>query len=96
VIEEKAGYVRPDQAQLASVFGQYLAHYSVFERLNSHYKSRRERGQQAIPSCHASSEEPPMRVDESAVFPGQIQKFVDSGFYAINDELSAWRKKAIV
>ena len=88
--------MRPDQAQLASVFGQYLAHYSVFERLNSHYKSRRERGQQAIPSCHASSEEPPMRVDESAVFPGQIQKFVDSGFYAINDELSAWRKKAIV
>lgn len=94
VIEEKAGYVRPNQANLASLFGEYLAHYSVLERLNSRYKEKHGRGQKVSNAHQAASEELPMRVDESAVFPTQIQNFVDTGFYAINDELNAWRKRA--
>lgn len=94
VIEEKAGYVRPDQPELASLFGQYLAHYSVLERLNSHYKELhcRVRGQRQ--SSERPTVEVPLSVDDSAVFPAEIQRFVESGFHAITVELNVWRMKA--
>lgn len=40
VIEQKAGYARPDQPDLPSVFGKYLAHYSVLNRLHSAMKAK--------------------------------------------------------
>jgi hypothetical protein len=95
VIEEKAGYVRPEQAELVSLFGKYLAHYSVLERLNAH--SKKERGLResgGIASQIGDTIRPIMRADASAVFPAEIQGFVDSGFRAISDELDAWRIKA--
>jgi hypothetical protein len=38
--------------------------------------------------------EQPMNVDESAVFPGEIQGVVAMGYRAITEELNAWRAKA--
>jgi hypothetical protein len=84
VIAEKAGYVRPEQSDLVSVFGKYLAHYSVLERLHSSMKVKQAHGATA----------PAIVVDESAVFPREIQGVVDAGFAAIVTELKEWRAKA--
>jgi hypothetical protein len=85
VIEEKAGYIRPEQGELGSVFGQYLAHYSVLEKLHAYVKAKRE----------DQPEEPlPMAVVESAVFPTEIDMLIDSGFQAIRAELEIWRARA--
>ncbi len=94
VIEEKAGYVLPDQEQLSSLFGLYLAHHSVLERLVSDHKTRRERIKAVSPEAKVSIDELPMPVDESAVFPAEIQQFIDSGFNTINSALRDWQKKA--
>jgi hypothetical protein len=87
VITEKAGYVRADQSELAAVFGKYLAHYSVLERLHSHMKARRDAKAHDQPS-------ETIKVDESAVFPLEIQRLVDAGFGAITRELNEWRARA--
>jgi hypothetical protein len=36
----------------------------------------------------------PTPADQEAVFPVEIQKFVDAGYDAINDEEMAWRARA--
>jgi hypothetical protein len=87
VITENAGYVRADQSELAAVFGKYLAHYSVLERLHSHMKARRDA------KAHDQTSET-IKVDESAVFPLEIQRLVDAGFGAITRELNEWRARA--
>jgi len=92
IIREKAGYVRPDQLDLASVFGEYLAHYSVLDRLHSSMKAKHQastKGSDAIKEAQDAS-----AVDESAVFPQAIQGLVDTGYKAIIDDLDKWRAKA--
>jgi hypothetical protein len=89
VIEGKAGYVRPEQKDLVQVFGKYLAHFRVLERLHAAMKAR----QQSVEHGNASSISDTMGVDESAVFPKEIQGLVDKGFEALNKELSEWRLK---
>jgi hypothetical protein len=86
IIREKAGYVRPEQSELVSVFGKYLAHYSVLNRLHSDVKN-------ALNQAHGVSA-PAIVVDKSAVFPEKIQGLVDDGFKAIIRELNEWRAKA--
>jgi hypothetical protein len=88
VITEKAGYVRPEQSDLVSFFGKYLAHYSVLVRLLSHMKTQ----------CDAQARDasaPTIKVDQSAVFPQEIQRLVNDGFGAITRELNEWRAKAV-
>lgn len=89
IIRENAGYVRPDQSDLVSVFGKYLAHYSVLDRLHSPRKKKRDALNQTheVPT-HA------IVVDQSAAFPQEIQGLVDDGFKAIARELNEWRAKA--
>lgn len=87
VIAEGAGYVRPEQSDLVSVFGKYLAHYSVLDRLHSHMKAQWDAPVHGVSA-------PTIEVDESAVFPQEIQGLVDAGFGAITRELNEWRAKA--
>ena len=85
VISEKAGYARPDSSDLLAVFGRYLAHYSVLERLHCQVKARHlEEG---------SSLDNEIVVDGRAAFPHEIHGLVEQDFMAINQELSEWRKK---
>jgi hypothetical protein len=77
VIREKAGYARPEELELSTVFGKYLAHYSVLTQLHAALKDRTKK----IP------------VDQWAVFPNEIQGLVATGFNAISDDLKKWRAR---
>jgi hypothetical protein len=92
VIQEKAGFVRPEQVDLATVFGRYLAHYTVLERLHAHLKAKYDAASTGG-DLGAGAQQTPMNVDESAVFPSEIQKLVDAGFEAIRRELIEWGAK---
>jgi hypothetical protein len=88
-IQEKAGYVRPEQNDLPAVFGRYLAHYSVLKRLHDHVTA-----QYGGASSGAHNPKPPIAVIEAAVFPREIDGLVAEGFWAITEELNSWRVKA--
>lgn len=97
VIEENAGYARPEQSdQVLSVFGRYLAHYAVLERLYSQTKEKcYPSGDTATGHAqpHVPTEQT-ISVDDSAVFPKEIQGLIDAGFKEIIRELNDWRAKA--
>lgn len=95
IINEKAGYIRPDQNELPEVFGRYLAHYSVLKRLYDHIRARSETLPRETDDIWSSgSQRPPIAVIEAAVFPREIDGLVTAGFIAIREELNAWRAKA--
>ncbi len=89
IIEENAGYARPEQTELLAVFGKYLAHYSVLKRLHSDMQAPADAGGNQQRGTVGS-----MKVHESAVFPREIKRLVDEGFEAINKELLEWRSRA--
>lgn len=89
IIEEKAGYVREDQTELAEVFGQYLAHYAVLRKIHNDNKKIFDE-QQNISHCHVIQK---ISVDESAAFPRKIQKLVQTGYRELNSELNNWGKQ---
>lgn len=77
LIRDKAGYVQPSDKELIEVMGSYLAHYSVFSRLHKRAKDGEPlKGNKA---------------DETAAFPIAIQKLVNDGFEAINEEVMDWK-----
>lgn len=80
LIEDKAGYARPEDTELVKVMGVYLAHYSVLSRLHS----------------AAQKKEPvePTAGDQEATFPLEIQELVNKGFNALNEEVMTWRGRA--
>lgn len=80
LIEEKAGYARPDDTELVRVMGVYLAHYAVLSRLHSAAR----KGEDIQPTVG----------DQQATFPLEIQKLVNDGFDAINAEVMRWRNRA--
>jgi hypothetical protein len=92
IVEERAGYARPDQEGLISVFGQYLAHYAVLNRLHSDTKARVQAARSVGEGTEVMGSD--MKVDQSAVFPREIQGLVAEGLEAINRELMDWRTKA--
>jgi len=96
IISEKAGYVRPDQEELPSIFGRYLAHFSVLDRLHSYRKAKHQGSSQGNDPARNNVRETDMMVDESAAFPEEIQRLVDTGYKAIIKELSEWRARATV
>ena len=97
VIREKAGYALPQQTDLVPLFGKYLAHQAVLERLVKHHKTIAGREAQAADGKKDLAR-PPMEgginVDQSAVFPGEIQGIVATGYQTIIHDLNAWRQKA--
>jgi hypothetical protein len=94
VIVEKAGYVRPEPRELASVFGKYLAHYSVLNRLHTHTQAKYSRSTGNSDSATQADDMfvEDIAVDEAAVFPREINRLVDLGFDALNRELNEWRR----
>ena len=94
VIQEKAGYIRPEQTELSNVFGRYLAHYSVLKKLHDYIRAEHKPaplGGDDIPTHQFRK--PPIAVIEAAVFPRDIDGMVTDGFLAITGELSSWRAK---
>lgn len=85
VISEKAGYTRPGSSELLVVFGRYLAHYSVLERLHCQIKAKLSKGDSSIGN--------EIVVDGRAAFPHEIHGLIEQDFMAINQELSEWRTK---
>lgn len=80
LIEDKAGYARPDDKELVKVMGVYLAHYSVLSRLHRAAKDNKP--------------VEPTVGDLEATFPLEIQDLVNKGFNVLNEEVMAWRKRA--
>lgn len=85
VITEQAGYARPGSDELLSMFGKYLAHYSVLSRLHEQAKAR------LAHTCATVTNQ--IVVDESAAFPNKMHNLIDADFEAINKELSEWRER---
>ena len=94
IIQEKAGYIRPDQTDLSDVFGRYLAHHSVLKRLHDYVKAEHERFTSGVDQGLTSQTfKPPIAAIEAAVFPREIDEMVAAGFLAITRELSSWRAR---
>jgi hypothetical protein len=91
VIQENAGYARPEDKELSSVFGKYLGHFAVLSRMHAARKVK-------WADFQAGNGEYPkqwsMAVDPSAAFPKPIHKMVEAGFNAIASALKAWQLKA--
>jgi hypothetical protein len=96
VIEEHAGYARPDDDKLIEVFAQYLAHFAVLKHLHGLAKSKAEQFSEE-PGTVNSIEPAPTRliVDVSAVFPSELHDLVNAGFSAISQDIEHWRQRAI-
>ena len=95
IIDEKAGYIRPDQNDLPEVFGRYLGHYSVLKRLYDRVRARLEHSSRD--SDDAWSNDPqktPIAVNDAAKVPREIDGLVTAGFIAIREELNAWRAQS--
>ncbi|WP_018014682.1 hypothetical protein [Teredinibacter turnerae] len=84
IIEDKAGYVREDQPELAEIFGQYLAHYAVLRKI--HHERQRVFNNPKYDKEQSTT----ISADESAAFPRNIQKLVQKGYKDLNTELNNW------
>lgn len=82
VIQEKAGFVRADQAELADVFGSYLAHFVLLRQIYSNLKD-------SILETRSLPQEK-TSIDDSAAFPCEIQGLIKAGFERLNRELKKW------
>ncbi len=82
IIEERAGYVREDQPELAEIFGQYLAHFAVLRKIHSERQNTFNKVNQQQSSN--------ISADKSAAFPRSIQRLVQKGYKDINAELNHW------
>jgi hypothetical protein len=90
VIEEKAGYTRPDQRELVELFGCYLAHYRVLTHVHNNAKA----AMSGDTSFEVAARIAPMAVDKAAAFPQRIQGLIDEGYQLIAAELNRWQAKA--
>lgn len=93
IIQEHAGYGRPEQKELMSVLARYLAHFAVLKNVCDQARTsvaRPDARDTAGPSAGLGT----LRVDLSAVFPQEIHTLVNEGFEAISREVDSWRQKA--
>ncbi|PTR09945.1 hypothetical protein C8R32_10231 [Nitrosospira sp. Nsp5] len=95
IIEKNAGYALADQHELMSVFGCYLAHFAVLKQLHKIEKEKREslQASQIEEKNDSDVSIAGLLVEDSAVFPQQIQVLIDDGFQKINSELENWREQ---
>ena len=87
IIEQHAGYARPQEKDLMTVFARYLAHFAVLNHLHAEAK-------RSLLQTRADTGEPPMKVDLSAVFPEELHDLINNGFQAISRDIEEWRGKA--
>ena len=92
VIEEKAGYVLPEQHTLPAVFGQYLAHYAILQLLHSQVKNDTASTRENTSAVAASKQT--TRIDESAVFPLELPAQISQGFTILTKALQEWGSKS--
>ena len=96
VIEENAGYARPDDDSLMEVFAKYLAHFAVLKHIHGLAKSKAERFSGG-PDVEAPGEplQGRLLVDVSAAFPSKLHDLVNAGFSALSHDVEDWRQRAI-
>lgn len=92
IIEQQAGYARPQEKELMTVFAKYLAHFAVLKHL--HEEAKRKLASEKAPTTATTSPEPSMTVDLSAVFPEELHGLINQGFEAITKDIEEWRRKA--
>jgi hypothetical protein len=80
VIQEKAGFARPDHKELIDMFAQYLAHFSILKRVHSDVQDHVKKGTQSA-----------MVVLDTAAFPRGLEGLIGTDYQSINRELEAWR-----
>lgn len=90
IIEQNAGYARPEEEQLMNVFAKYLAHFAVLKHLHGIAKTQLGNKSQAKDSTTEQ-----LTVDVSAVFPVELHDLINQGFKAITKDIEQWREKAI-
>ena len=89
IIMKTAGYARSEEKEINSVFGKYLAHFAVLKRLHADIQSGSNK------SLGSGSAMISLHIQETAVFPQEIQQLVNKGFEEINCELRSWRNWGI-
>ena len=85
IIEEKAGYVRENDAELAQIFGKYLAHYAVLREVYNTVKTNLHSQSNDMTTPVLDS-----LVDQSVPFPRDIQKLVSDGHRSLSNQLKNW------
>jgi len=95
IIQEHAGYGRPEQKELMSVFARYLAHFAVLRNVCDQARAfvTREDARDTL-EVRTGSTLGALTVDLSAVFPQEIQTLINAGFEAISGEVDEWRRRA--
>lgn len=96
IIEQNAGYARPEEAQLMNVFAQYLAHFAVLKHLHGMARAVlvKARSQSNSSTTETDTIEN-LEVDVSAVFPVELHTLINQGFNAITKDIEQWRGKAL-
>jgi hypothetical protein len=90
IIEQHAGYARPEQKNLMEMFAKYLAHFAVLKSVHEEAK-----GKLSPKSEGEGKRTAGFVVNLSAAFPEDIHKLIDEGFVAITGEIEQWRQKAV-
>jgi hypothetical protein len=96
IIEQSAGYARPEEAQLMNVFARYLAHFAVLKHLHgiARAASAWERSR-SLSSTNETDTFENLKVDVSAVFPVELHDLINQGFNAITKDIGQWRARAL-
>lgn len=96
IIEQHAGYARPEEKDLMAVFAKYLAHFAVLKHLHDEAKAKLAAGKAV--GTHADAVSAPSvlstKVDLSAAFPENLHTLINDGFEAITKDIETWRRKA--
>ena len=96
IIEQHAGYARPEEKGLMAVFAKYLAHFAVLKHLHDEAKAKsaaesaRSNNTISVSDWTVQS----LKVDLSAVFPEELHALINDGFEAITNDIGEWRRKA--
>jgi hypothetical protein len=95
IIEQHAGYARPEEEQLMAVFAKYLAHQAVLKHLLEREKTDLASSQSPRRNLIRAAPHQQFKVDLSAVFPVELHDLISQGFDAISKDIEKWRAKAL-
>lgn len=96
IIEQNAGYARPEEEQLMSVFAKYLAHFAVLKHLHGIAKAGLVRSRSRSNGSTIKTDSlDQLKVDVSAVFPTELHDLINAGFKAITKDIEQWRERAL-
>jgi hypothetical protein len=96
IIEQNAGYARPEEVQLMNVFARYLAHFAVLKHLHGIARAALANARsQSFSSTNETDTIENLKVDVSAVFPVELHDLINQGFNAITKDIEQWRAKAL-